>query len=253
MAIRSIRAAVYYHLEPRARARGLSLANIVIALIILTAAFLAILETEDSLREPHETLFVSIQLAFGVFFLIEYLLRLWAAGEDPRFQGKRLGRLHWMLTPSAIIDFIALAPLFVTFASTGLYWVRFARILRILRIVRLGRMSRAFDSIVSALYDRRFELFVAFIIAFLLMLFSATLLYFAEGQAQPEAFGSIPRAMWWAIVTLTTIGYGDVYPITFLGKACAALIAISGIGVIAMPTGILAAAFSDAMQKKDDE
>ncbi len=114
-------------------------------------------------------------------------------------------------------------------------------------------MSRAFDNVAAALYARRFELWVAVIIALLMMLFSATLLYFAEAEAQPQAFGSIPRALWWAIVTLTTIGYGDVYPVTLLGKFCAALIAISGIGIIAMPTGIFASAFSDAMQRKEDD
>lgn len=246
-----IRRALYYHLEPRARPRGLSLANKLIALLILAAAFLAILETEPTLRRPHAELFVTLQLAFGAVFLVEYGLRVWAAAEDPRFRNSRFGRFRWMATPSAIIDALALLPLFITVAATGLYWIRFARILRILRIVRLGRMSRAFDEVWHAIYDRRFELWVAMIIAGLLMLFAATLLYFAESQAQPEAFGSIPRAMWWSIVTLTTIGYGDVYPVTLLGKACAAIVAVTGIGVIAMPTGILAAAFSDAMQRRN--
>jgi voltage-gated potassium channel len=248
----SIRSRFYNELEPRARPQGLSRANLLIACLIVLAALMAILETEETIREPFADTFLSLQLVFGSVFFVEYLMRLWVAAEDPRFAGKAFGRLRWMLTPSAIIDLLALLPLFLTLASTSLYWLRFARIVRILRVVRLGRMSAAFDNVAAALFSRRFELWVAVIIALLMMLFSATLLYFAEGEAQPEAFGSVPRSLWWAIVTLTTIGYGDVYPVTFLGKACAALIAISGIGVIAMPTGIFAAAFSDAMQKKDD-
>lgn len=248
----SIRSRFYNELEPRARPQGLSRANLLIACLIVLAALMAILETEETIREPFADTFLSLQLAFGSVFFVEYVMRLWVAAEDPRFAGKAFGRLRWMLTPSAIIDLLALLPLFLTLASTSLYWLRFARIVRILRVVRLGRMSAAFDNVAAALFSRRFELWVAVIIALLMMLFSATLLYFAEGEAQPEAFGSVPRSLWWAIVTLTTIGYGDVYPVTFLGKACAALIAISGIGVIAMPTGIFAAAFSDAMQKKDD-
>jgi voltage-gated potassium channel len=248
----SIRSRFYNELEPRARPQGLSRANLLIACLIVLAALMAILETEETIREPFADTFLSLQLAFGSVFFVEYVMRLWVAAEDPRFAGKPFGRLRWMLTPSAIIDLLALLPLFLTLASTSLYWLRFARIVRILRVVRLGRMSAAFDNVAAALFSRRFELWVAVIIALLMMLFSATLLYFAEGEAQPEAFGSVPRSLWWAIVTLTTIGYGDVYPVTFLGKACAALIAISGIGVIAMPTGIFAAAFSDAMQKKDD-
>ncbi|MEM8695579.1 MAG: ion transporter [Pseudomonadota bacterium] len=248
-----IRSRVYHDLEPRARPEGLSRANILIAILIVLAAVVAILETEPTLREPYAATFFTLQASFGLVFLIEYLLRIWIAAEDPRFAGKPFGRLRWMMTPSAIIDLLALLPLFLTLASTSLYWLRFARILRILRIVRLGRMSRAFDNVMVALYERRFELCVAVLIALLLMLFSATLLYFAEAEAQPEAFGSVPRALWWAVVTLTTIGYGDVYPVTLLGRACAAMIAITGIGVIAMPTGIFAAAFSDAMQRKDGE
>lgn len=249
----SIRSRFYHDLEPRARPEGLSLANKLIAALIVIAAVVAVLETEPTLREPHADTFLTLQLVFGVVFLIEYLLRIWVAAEDPRFAGKRFGRLRWMVTPSGIIDFLALLPLFLTLASANLYWLRVARILRILRIIRLGRMSRAFDNVIIALYHRRFELGVAVMIALLLMLFSATLLYFAEAEAQPEAFGSVPRALWWAVVTLTTIGYGDVYPVTLLGRVCAALIAISGIGVIAMPTGIFAAAFSDAMQKQEED
>lgn len=249
----SIRTRFYDELEPRARPQGLSGANKIIALLIVLSALMAILETEPTIRGPHAETFFTLHIVFGAVFLVEYLVRIWIAADDPRFAGRPFGRLRWMLTPSAIIDLLALLPLFLTVASTSLYWLRFARIVRILRIVRLGRMSSAFDNIALALYARRFELGVAIIIALLLMLFSATLLYFAEAEAQPDAFGSVPRALWWAIVTLTTIGYGDVYPVTVLGRICAALIAISGIGVIAMPTGIFAAAFSDAMQKKDEE
>lgn len=248
----SIRSRLYHELEPRARPDGLSRINMMIAILIVLAAVVAVLETEQTLRKPYAETFFTLQLVFGLVFLVEYLLRIWVSAEDSRFAGKPFDRLRWMLTPSAIIDLLALLPLFLTLASTSLYWLRFARILRILRIVRLGRMSRAFDNVMVALFERRFELGVAVIIALLLMLFSATLLYFAEAEAQPEAFGSVPRALWWAVVTLTTIGYGDVYPVTLFGRACAALIAISGIGVIAMPTGIFAAAFSDAMKQKDE-
>ncbi|MEZ5710538.1 MAG: ion transporter [Blastomonas sp.] len=248
----TLRQRIYHMLEPRANPERLTRTNLLICLLVLFAAGLAILETEESIRIAHARLFRIAHIGFGSFFLGEFLLRLWAAAEDPRCAGSRLGRLRWLLTPSAIIDMIALAPLFLTLMSTSTIWLRLARIIRILRIVRMGRMSRAFDEIVMAVYQRRFELYVGIIMMALMMLGSAALLYFAEAEAQPETFGSIPRAMWWAIVTLTTIGYGDAYPVTVIGKFCAAIIAIAGIGVIAIPTGILAAAFSDAMQKQRD-
>ena len=108
----------------------------------------------------------------------------------------------------------------------------------------------ALSLLVDAVHTRRFELAASLVIGAVLLVVSATLLYVVEGMAQPETFGSIPRAMWWSIATLTTVGYGDVTPVTPLGKLCAGAIAILGIGVIAMPTGILAAAFSDALQAR---
>jgi voltage-gated potassium channel len=124
------------------------------------------------------------------------------------------------------------------------------RVLRLVRLAKLGRLSRAWNDIVSAVHSRRDELLLTLGLAFILILFSSTLMYWAEGGVQPDKFGSIPRSFWWAVVTLTTVGYGDVYPITPLGEFCAGLVAIAGIGVIALPTGILAAAFSDTVQRR---
>jgi voltage-gated potassium channel len=116
-------------------------------------------------------------------------------------------------------------------------------------------MSRAWRHVSTAVHSRRFELGLTLGMALVAMLVSATLLYWAEGEAQPDKFGSIPRSLWWSIVTLTTVGYGDVLPITPLGKFISAVVAIIGIGIIAMPAGIMAAAFSDAIQKhrSDDD
>jgi voltage-gated potassium channel len=108
-------------------------------------------------------------------------------------------------------------------------------------------------NLTDAVHSRRYELGLTMGLAVGLLLVGAAALYWIEGDLQPEKFGSIPRALWWAVITMTTIGYGDVYPITPLGKFVAALVAIAGIGLIAMPTGILAAAFSDAMRKDDDD
>ena len=105
----------------------------------------------------------------------------------------------------------------------------------------------------KAIYNRRHELLISIMLATVIMIFSSSILYLVEGAAQPEHFGSIPRAMWWSIATLTTVGYGDAYPITALGKIFAAITAIAGIGLIAMPTGILAASFSEAIKKETKE
>jgi voltage-gated potassium channel len=117
-------------------------------------------------------------------------------------------------------------------------------------LAKLGKLSSAIQHLMQALADRRYELLVTVFLAGFLLLFGASALYWVEGTVQPDKFGSIPRALWWSIITLITVGYGDVSPITPLGKIFASIIAIAGIGLVAMPAGIMAAAFSDAMQKQ---
>jgi voltage-gated potassium channel len=148
------------------------------------------------------------------------------------------------------MDFLAIAPAILALAGSETFVLRLFRLIRIVRLARLGRFSTAMQYMGEAMRSRSYELGLTIGIALLLVIFSATLLYLIEGEAQPTTFGSIPRAMWWAVVTLTTVGYGDAYPLSPLGKIIAGITALSGIGLIAMPTGILAAAFSDAVQKR---
>ena len=128
--------------------------------------------------------------------------------------------------------------------------LRFVRFFRILRLAKLGRFSHAWQDLGQAIHSRKEELFLAFSLAAFTILIASTLMYWAESDAQPDKFGSIPRTMWWAIVTMTTVGYGDVYPITPVGKFLSGIVSVAAIGLIALPTGILAAAMSDVMQRR---
>jgi voltage-gated potassium channel len=214
----------------------------------LVATATAVLETEQILLEGHQSAFRTLEAVFGAVFLIEYVARLWIAVEPPSCQGRSFPRLRYAVSPAAIIDLLAIVPASLFFAGSETFLLRLVRLLRILRIAKLGRLSRAWANLARAVHSRRSELFLTLGLAALAMLLSSTLLYWAEGEAQPDKFGSIPRAFWWAVVTLTTVGYGDVFPITVLGKIFAAAVALSGIGLIALPTSILAAAFSEVMQ-----
>lgn len=246
----SLRWRAYQMLEPRVWPdEGLSPINRAIAILICLAAFLAILESEPVLYVGREGWFLAAEILFTLIFLAEYIVRVWAAGEDPAYRGMR-GRLRYMMTVPAVIDLLALLPLFLVFLGSEAFLLRLFRLIRILRVARLGRFSSALHAISEAVRARRFELLMSLAIAVILLLVSSTLLYVVEGPSQPEAFGSIPRAMWWSVATLTTVGYGDVYPVTTLGRILAGLTAITGIGLIAMPTGILASAFSDAIQER---
>ena len=247
----SARRALHVQLDPLARrARGLSPLNKLLVVLIILAEVAAVLETEPMISQGREALFRGLELLFGLLFLIEYVARLWVAVELPAFATVKFPRLRYAATPAAIIDLLAIVPALLAVSAGGSLVLRLFRILRILRLAKLGRMSRAWRDIAAAVHSRRTELILTLGFALVAMLVASTLLYWAEADAQPDKFGSIPRALWWSVVTLTTVGYGDVYPVTPLGKLFAAVLAICGIGLIALPTGILAAAFSDAMQRR---
>ncbi len=247
-----LRQRVYEELEPRARsAPGLSWTNRFLVACIIVASLMAIIETERSLVSTTSPAFRTAELAFGAIFSIEYVLRLWIAPCNPHWSKYRFPRLRYAVSPAAVIDLLAIVPtLFALGPGGGSVLLRFFRILRILRLAKLGRMSSAWHDLATAVAERKHELFLAVMLAGFVLLVSSTLMYWAESDAQPEKFGSIPRSMWWCIVTLTTVGYGDTYPVTVLGKMLSGLVAIAGIGLIAMPTGILASAFSDVVQRR---
>lgn len=252
-----LRERAYLQLEPSARSTpGLSLVNKFICVLIVSSVLVAILETEDSLLAQAQSLFGYLEWFFTGVFLLEYGARLWVQGENPKYNDGVVGLFRYAVTPAALLDLLAIAPILVTFAGSEAFLLRLFRLLRVLRLARLGRFSEAMGYVAEALKSRGHELCLSIGAALVLLILSATVLYLVEGEDQREAFGSIPRAMWWAVATLTTVGYGDVYPVTVLGKVFASVTAIAGIALIAMPTGILAAAFSDAMQgqkvKKDE-
>lgn len=232
-------------------AKGLSSANTVIAGMIVLACIVTVLETEHVLTEIDwvATTFLTANIVFAAFFTVEYLVRVWAAGEDKRYAGLR-GRLRYMVTPIALIDLLAILPYLLSFGTNDLVLLRVFRFARLLQLARIGGFIQAGRLVIEAVRERSFELVFSFVIAFFILMLGAIGMYLVEAEAQPENFGSIPRAMWWAVATLTTVGYGDVYPVTPIGKLLASLTAVAGIGVIAMPAGILAAAFSDAFQKR---
>lgn len=250
MSLRSLRLRAYRQLEPAAWTRqGLSPTNWALAVLIVIAVISGIIETEPTISSGREAYFQDFEVAVASIFLVEYIARLWVVVENPRFAGYRFPRLRYAVTPIAIIDLAAIIPVFFAFGGASSLLLRFFRVFRMLRLAKLGRTSRAWTAIREALYERRFEFGLVLGLLALTLLISGSLLYIAEAEAQPDKFGSIPRALWWAIVTLTTVGYGDAYPVTALGKAMAGLIAISGVMLIAIPTGIFAASFSEGLQR----
>lgn len=223
---------------------GLSVLNTMIVIIIVLSLMMAILETENTIYQGHERLFLFLEWFFTSVFAVEYVARVWVSVENPQYKN----RFRYLLTPAAIFDLLTVVLILLTTLGTEGFVLRLARLLRVLMIAKLGRYTIAMRNITQAIYLRRFELIISFSIGMFALILSSSGLYIIEGDVQPLIFGSIPRAMWWSVSTLTTVGYGDVYPVTALGKFFGAITAIIGIGLIAMPTGILAASFSDAIQ-----
>ncbi len=244
----TLQASLNAQLDPSSwQGRGVSPTNFLIGILIVIASIVAVLETEVTLRSMAPDFFVVFELTIVTIFSVEYLCRLYAAGADPRYRGVS-GRFRYIISIWSIIDLLAILPVLLMPLTSSPFLIRTLRLIKLFRLARLGRFSLAANAIAEAISRRKFELLVSLAIAGVLLLLSSALLYLVEANHQPEAFGSIPRALWWSVATLTTVGYGDVAPITPLGKLLAGITAIVGIGMIAMPTGILASAFSDALQ-----
>jgi len=196
--------------------------------------------------------FDAFELFSVAVFSLEYLLRIWSCVEAPEYARPILGRLRFAFSPLAIIDAMAVLPFYLPFLGVDLRVFRMFRLFRVMRIMRIAKLARYSDALqmlLRVVKSRKDQLFSAVFILLILLIVAATLVYYAENEAQPKAFSSIPAAMWWAAITLTTVGYGDMYPITPMGKILAAMIAMLGIGMFALPTAILGAAFLEDLDR----
>ena len=248
-----LRKKLYRLMEASNRERGISTINLLIVILVLASFVTFSLETEASLPPDFRMALGQISVAIVLIFAVEYLVRVWIAGENPEFRGVS-GRLKYITSPYPLADLFAFLPeLIVLVAMRDVDGDAIAALkaLRLLRLLKLARFVPAFSMLSGALARCASQLAVALGLALALIYVSAIALYFIEGDIQPEKFGSIPRATWWAVATLTTVGYGDAYPVTPFGKCVAALIALAGIGVVALPAGIFASAVSDEMKDRE--
>ena len=208
-------------------------------------------ETEAEVADAAPTFFL-INEAFSTFiFSVEYILRVWVSDTLPQLEGKPWKRrLRYSLSMMALVDLVAIAPFFMSFIEMDTRIARVIRLMRLFRILKMGRYAHAIRTLKQVIGRKKEELAIVTFVSVLVLILSASALYFIEHEAQPEAFRSIPQAMWWAVVTLTSVGYGDVSPVTGWGKVAGSIVCMVGVLLVALPTGILASGFLEEMREQ---
>lgn len=238
----SLRRRVWQALESQSpKGRMSRIASFVLIGLIITNVAAVVLDSVAGVRAEYGSALDLFEAVCIGIFTLEYLTRLWASAEAG-------SRWRYVLSPLAIIDLLAILPFFLG-ALAGVD-LRSLRAFRLLRLLKLSRYFSSFQVLGDVLRAEARGLAAGMLVMIVLVIVAASLMHFAERIAQPEAFGNIPRAMWWAAVTLTTVGYGDVAPVTALGQFIAVVIMALGVGMVALPAGMLASRFSEELEAR---
>jgi voltage-gated potassium channel len=223
--------------------------NTFIILLIISNVIVVILETVPQLQDKYFTFFYYFDLISVIVFTIEYVLRVWSTVHDPKYSHSIKGRLKFIFSTEGLIDLLAILPFYIhVVVGLDLRMIRILRLLRFLRLFRLTNYMNSAKMIRNVFIKRANDLKLIFVLIFILVIIASSIMYFAEHNAQPHVFSSIPATLWYSIVTLTTVGYGDMIPVTILGKTMTALIMLSGVAIFALPAGIITAGFLEEVQ-----
>ena len=226
--------------------------DISILILIFFNVLAVVVGSVRSIHARYVTFFDLFELVSVIIFTVEYLFRLWSCTADVRFARPIVGRLMFAFQAMPMIDLLAILPCYLPFIGVDTLSLRSLRLLRVLRIAKIGRYYSSFQLIKNVLRSKKEELVLTSVIMALLLVISSSILFYCENSTQPDAFSSIPATMWWAVATLTTVGYGDIYPVTIFGRFCAGIIAVLGVGMFALPTGIIGAGFVEEIEKSKE-
>ena len=254
----TIRKRVAQLLEPGLE-NGVSgkLVDLILMLLIVANVIVAMLATMPTYDSRWGGLFWKFEVFSVCIFTVEYLLRIWSCVELDKFRGKSAtkARLKWMFSPLGLIDLLAILPfyvfLFLPANTHSALALRLFRALRLLRIFKLARYSAALDILGSVIRREASPLLMIASLSLVLLILSAWGMYLIEGPTHPEHFSSVPDALWWAVITMTTVGYGDVIPVTTGGRLFAGLVSIIGFATAALPAGVLAAGFVGEVRRRE--
>jgi voltage-gated potassium channel len=230
--------------------------NIIDAVIVIAISInvlIILLDTFSSIHEKYKYIFDRIELILTVFFAGEYLIRVWTSVYIYHDLDKYKARIRYIFSFKGLIDFIALIPFFIQIIiNIDFDFLRIIRLFRILGILKINRYTNSLLNVGKVIKSKSIQLISSMFVVSVLILFSSVLMYYIENEAQPDKFDNAFSGVWWSIATLTTVGYGDIYPITVLGKILGVIIAFLGIGLVAVPTGIISAGFIEQMNESKE-
>ena len=228
--------------------------DIVIIAVILANMGAVVLESFEGLYERYAGWFAALELVSVALFTVELALRLWTCDLLRPGRTWPVAVMRFLVSPVGLIDLLAIVPFYLPLLiPVDLRVVRILRLVRFLRLLKLTRYTRSVTAIAAVVRERRHELMVAVFLTSLLLMVASTLMYYMESKVQPDAFPNIIASLWWAVATLTTIGYGDVFPVTGLGRLLSGIIAVLGIGLVALPTAIISSGFVEALARDKAE
>ena len=224
--------------------------NPILICLIIANVIAVILESDDNIGREYSIEFALFEILSVSIFTIEYLLRVWSSVEFHHYKhySSLRARLCYIISPVAIIDLLAIAPFFIS-----LFFVidlRYLRLFRVLRLLKLMHYFKSFNIFMTVIAKEFKSIVAAIMVMSVLIVIAASLMYSLENAAQPDVFGNILESLWWAVVTMTTVGYGDVTPVTMAGKIVATFIMLIGVGLVALPAGMLAARFGDELRER---
>jgi len=225
----------------------------IMGLIILNV-IAVILESIPTIKATTGNLFRVFEVVSVIIFSLEYLMRIYVSDLTHPSKSRFKSVLKFIFSAYGLIDLLAILPFYLPFLiKIDLRFLRLLRLMRFLRLLKLNRYNNSLKLIWEVIKEKRTEMSVTGFVTLLVLLIASFLMYYIEGNAQPDKFSNILDCFWWAVATLTTVGYGDVYPVTGFGKFISGLIAILGIGLVALPTGIISSGFIAKIGKRKNE
>lgn len=244
----TLRKKIYRILEPTEKGGTIErIFEFFLIIIIILNILLILLESVQEYNQKYSVLFNQFEIFSVFFFTLEYIFRVYSIVEKPKFEHPVNGRWKYVKSPIAIIDLISFLPFYISFLPFDLRFLRIFRLMGLFRMFKIARYLHALNIFKRVIYERKEQLVLTIIFILFILIIISSLMFYIENPYQPETFSSIPATMWWGVATLTTVGYGDMVPVTAIGKILSGMFAIVGFGLLALPAGILSSGFFEMM------